>query len=268
MARMKVLLLGNSQDTGDWFEGGPKRDEIVQERLAAEFGVPVEIVVKNFWPNERLPGLVERWVRETNPDMVYVNVTVYPFAYESLPLRARRLLGRFGPAVGDAGLRLAGSKRWAHNAAFRTARRCGLATIGGDTHFTCDEVIDRTQQAVRAVLRYEGPFAVVEGPLGRGQPELTRRERRRREARRQVVHQALRQFCGSLHVYYIGSDTELSPERRHIPGTTVGDGIHLKAEGHAHLAEALYENIRGAWLAHDGVPAPAPAGTAGLVPCS
>ena len=57
-----MLYLGNSQDLGGWFEGGKKRHEIVEERLAAEFATPVEIVVKNFWPNERLPELLGRWV--------------------------------------------------------------------------------------------------------------------------------------------------------------------------------------------------------------
>src|SRR5262245_22723614 len=127
-------MLGSSQDTGQWFEGGKKRHEIVQERLEQEFGEAVEFVIRPYWPTEQMPVLLERWVGEANPDMVYINVTAFPFAYESLPLRARRLLGRLGPGVGDAGLRFAGSKRWSHNAIFRTLRRCGQATIGGDTH--------------------------------------------------------------------------------------------------------------------------------------
>lgn len=249
-------MLGNSQDLGEWFEGGKKRHEIVQERLAAEFGETVEFVLKPCWPTERLAEMLGRWVAETGPDMVYINVTAFPFAYESLPLRFKRILGRFGPAVGDAGLRFADSKRWSHNVVFRKLRRYGQATIGGDTHFTCEQVVERVSEAIRVALRSEGVFLVVEGPLGRGEPELTRRERRRKESRRQVVHRALKSLCEQLHVYYIGSDSPLPPERQHVSGTTVGDGTHFNAAGHARLAEDLYENIRGAWLSRLTLEAP------------
>lgn len=247
---MKVLLLGNSQDLGSWFEGGKKRHEIVQEQLAAEFGEPVEVTVRNFWPNERMPALLDRWLAEGQPDMVYMNVTAFPFAYESLPLRFKRVLGRMGPAVGDAGLRFAGSKRWAHNAVFRTVRRYGQAVFGGDTHFTCDEVIERVSEAVRVAVRHEDTCVVVEGPLGRGEPELTRRQRRRKEARRQVVHRALQDLCTGLHVQYFGRDEPLPPERRHARGETVGDGTHFNPAGHARVAADLFENMRDAWQAH------------------
>ena len=247
---MKILLLGNSQDLGDWFEGGKKRHEIVQERLAREFAEPVEIVVKTFWPNDRMPALLECWIAESAPDMVYINVTAFPFAYESLPLRLKRVLGRVGPAVGDAGLRFADSKRWSHNAVFRKARRYGQATIGGDPHFACEEVIENTSEAIRCALRAEGVVLVVEGPLGRGEPELTRRERERKESRRQVVHRALKSLCADLLVHYIGSDEPLERKRQHVSGTTVGDGTHFNAAGHARLAEDLYENLRDAWRVH------------------
>lgn len=249
-SRVKILLLGNSQDVADWFEGGKKRHEIVQERLGQEFGHSVEIVVKNFWPTERLPELLGPWIAESSPDMVYINVTAFPFAYESLPLRFKRVLGRLGPAIGDAGLRFADSKRWSHNVVFRKVRRYGQATIGGDTHFTCQQVVERVSEAVRVALRNESAFLVVEGPLGRGEPELTRRERRRKEARRQIVHRALKQLCGELHVYYIGNDAPLPPERQHVRGTVVGDGMHFNAAGHARLAQDLYQNMRDAWHAH------------------
>ena len=243
---MKVLLLGNSQDTGEWFDGGKKRHEIVAERLEQEFGQPVEFVLRSFWPTDRMPELVERWVTEASPDMVYVNVTAFPFAYESLPLRAKRIFGRLGPAVGDAGMRLADSKRWSHNFAFRKMRRFGQATFGGDTHFTPEEVVERTARSVRAALRHEGVFLVVEGPLGRGEPELTRRERNRKEARRQIVHRALKALCAELSVMYLGSDDPLPAERQHVQGQTVGDGTHGNAAWHSRLADDMFENMREA----------------------
>ena len=260
---VQVLLLGNSQDLGEWFSGGPKRHEIAAERLSAEFGEPVEIILKPYWPTDRMPEMTERWITETRPDMMYINVTAFPFAYESLPLRCKRVLGRFGPAIGNAGLRFADSKRWSHNALFRTARRYGQALIGGDTHFTCEEVVERTSATIRAAIRHENVFLVVEGPLGRGEPELTRRQRERKERRRLQVHSALRDLCNELHVHYIGSDEPLPPGRQHVRGETVGDGTHFNAEGHARLAEDLTANLSQAWRARLDVDA-----DAGLKPAS
>jgi hypothetical protein len=129
---MKVLILGSSNDTQDWGEGVRRRHEIARDQLAQEFGEPVDVEVKNLWPNERVAEFVARWVTEAEPDLVYLNVTAYPFSYESLPLRLKRKLGPFGAAASRAGFDLAESKRWAHNAVFRTVRRWGQATIGGD----------------------------------------------------------------------------------------------------------------------------------------
>lgn len=247
---VKLLLLGNSNDTGDWFEDGPKRHEILRDRLTAEFGEPVEVVARGLWPNEKMVPLIKRWLDETEFDAVYMNVTSFPFAYESLPLRFKRILGPLGPAIGDAGLRFADSKRWSHNAVFRTVRRWGQATVGGDTHFTCDEVVDRFSEVIRVIIRREGTFVIVKGPRGRQKTGITRREHRRKEAKRLYVHQALQSLCEQLHVHYIGRETPLWRERQSPRGTKIGDGLHSNASGHADLADALFANVRDAWAAH------------------
>ena len=63
---VRILLLGNSNDTGTWFEGGRKRHEILRERLAAEFGEPMEVIVKALWPNERVAELLGGWLDSTS----------------------------------------------------------------------------------------------------------------------------------------------------------------------------------------------------------
>lgn len=255
---MRVLLLGSSNDTGGWVEGGKKKHEIVQERLSAELGEPVEFIVKGIWPTAELPGLVAGWIERYEPDVVYLNTGSYWFLYRSVPLRMKRLLGRVGgDTVGDAGFRFADSKRWAHNAVFRTIRRALQETIGGDTHFTTQEVIDRMSECARIAVRREGAVVVVKGPHGKARLTRNPRKFRRDERERLKLHTALETLCGQLHIVYDGVGAEAV---RHLPaygrGTTVGDGLHANAVRHEFEAEGLYTGIRRGLEAAGRVTAP------------
>lgn len=247
---MKVLILGNSNDTGTFVPESAKRHVHMREMLAEEFGVPVEIVVRNVWPNERMVDYVVKGVEEIQPDMVYVNVTNYPYSYESTPLKVKRIFGKVGgEKLGDAGLRAADSRKWSHNAVFRGMRRAAQATIGGDTHFTPEEVIDRYQRLIRALLRQEGMVVAVKGPMGKSK-KATARATARAERRRQIVHTSLRQFCQQLHVFYLGSDLPYHDIKPTGKGTRVGDGLHSNPEGHRISADEHFEVVRDAWRKH------------------
>ncbi len=247
---MKVLILGNSNDTGTFVPESAKRHVRMRDMLAAEFDAPVEIVVRNVWPNDRMVDYVAKGVDEIRPDMVYVNVTNYPYSYESTPLKVKRIFGRVGgEKLGDAGLRVADSRKWSHNAAFRGLRRFAQATIGGDTHFTPEEVAERYERLIRTLLRQEGMVIAVKGPMGKSK-KATARATARAERRRQVVHVRLKQLCQQLHVSYVGSDRpyhDLHPARK---GTRVGDGLHSNPEGHRISADEHFEVVRDAWRAH------------------
>ena len=247
---MKVLILGNSNDTGAWVKPEEKRHNAIGARLAEEFGVPVEVTVRNCWPNERMVDYVARNLDEVQPDLVFLNITQFPFSYESTPLRVKRVLGKVGQPVGDAGFRIAESKRWSHNAVFRTLRSWAQATIGGDTHFTPAEARERYAELIRLLLRREGTVVAVKGPLGRNKTGITRRERLRRERRRQEVHTHLKALCGQLHVPYYGSDEPYWVVRPAPKGTKAGDGTHANAAGHVHLSEDHYRYMRDAWARH------------------
>lgn len=247
---MKVLILGNSQDTGSFVEEESKRHNIIRDQLAEEFGEPVEVFVRNAWPNAGMVRYVSQAVDETDPDIVYLNMTTYPFSYESFPLRVKRVFRRVGgEKAGDAGMRLADSKKWSHNAVFRRLRRLAQATLGGDTHFTPEQVLERYQELVRVLIRREGTVVAVKGPMavaGGG----TKRQLARKEARRQRVHQPMKAFCEQLHVFYAGIDEPLYLTKPVRKGTTVGDGLHSNAEGHKDSAETHFVPIRDAWRAH------------------
>ena len=254
---VRVLLLGSSDDTGQWFQGGKKKHEIAQDRLEAELGEPVEFIVKGIWPTPDLPGIVAGWVEKYEPDVVYLNTGSYWFLYRSVPLRMKRLLGRVGgESVGDAGFRFADSKRWAHNAVFRSIRRVLQETIGGDTHFTTQEVIDRMTECTRIAVRREGAVVVVKGPHGKARYASNPRRFRRDEAERLKLHVALEELCDQLHITYDGVGAEAV---RHLPaygrGTTAGDGLHANAVRHDYEAEGLYAGIRRGLEAAGRVPA-------------
>jgi hypothetical protein len=246
---LKVLLLGSSDDTGSGFVGGKRRQEILRDLLAEEFGEPVSVVVRSPWPDLRMAALVERWLTENDPDLVYLNITTFPFSYESLPLRVGRLLGPFGGRVRETGLRMADSKRWAHNAVFRTARRWAQTAIGGDTHFTCDEVITRYSEVIRLVSTRELTCLIVKGPQRFSASSTAPRARQRREAKRLYVQKPLKALCDELHVDYYGRESPTWTETM-MPGGTLGDGIHSNAQGHAVLAAEWYRTISTSWSRH------------------
>jgi hypothetical protein len=242
---VRILLLGDSNDTGSWVEERARKRVLVQERLAADLGEPVEWVVKGIWPNPDLPALVERWVSESQPDLVYVNTGSYWFLYRSVPLRVKRVLRRFGgESVGEAGAKVARSRKWAHNAVFRGIRKVLTNTIGGDTNFTTQEVIDRMSDCIRIAARVEGTVVVVKGPKGKARYSRTERGFRRDEAERMKLHNALDKLCKQLHITYDGvGEGGVRDTAAYRRGTTIGDGLHADAELHVHEAGELYRGI-------------------------
>jgi hypothetical protein len=162
----------------------------------------------------------------------------------------KRLLGRVGEPIGDAGFRLAESKRWSHNPVFRHLRALAQATIGGDTHFTTAQAIERYTELIRQLLQHEGLVLAVKGPHGKSKKGLTKRERVRREQRRQEVHGAMKALCAQLHVPYYGADQPYWLTTPRPGGLRAGDGMHANAAGHRVSAEDHFPYLRDAWEVH------------------
>ena len=245
LVAMNILLLGTSSDAGTWFEGGRKRHEIAAERLEADFGEPVSVTVKSIWPTEKLPGLVAGWVEEYQPDAIHIRVPAFWFLHRSVPLRAQRLLGRFGLAIGQTGFRMAASRRWGHNRVFRGGRYVLQSTIGGDTNFTVDEVIERISECVRIAVRREGTAVCVKGPHGKSKYATTKRGVERDEQKRLRVHRSLELLCAQLHLPYDGSQEHVY-QKAIYKNTKIGDGVHGNAQRHEFEAESLYRTLRHA----------------------
>ena len=254
---MRILLLGSSDDTGQWFEGGKKKHELAGERLQAELGEPVEWVVKGIWPTESLPKRVEGWIADCDPDVIYLNTGSYWFLYRSVPLRVQRLLGKVGgESVGNVGFRFAKSERWAYNAVFRTARRILQNTIGGDTHFTRQQVTDCMSECLRVAVRKEGAVVVVKGPHGKDRHSVSPRRFRSDERERLKMHRDLQTLCEQLHVTYDGvGEGGVRDLPAYGRGTTTGDGLHANAVRHAYEGDVLYEGLHKGLVAAGRVPA-------------
>lgn len=243
---MRVLLLGNSNDSGEWFDEGPRRHELVQSLLAEASGEPVEVIPKTIWPNEGLERVIEGWIERYQPDVVYLTMAAYWFCYLSVPLRVKRLLRRFGPSVANAGARLAESPRWAYNPVFRATRGALQRSIGGDSPFTTTEVIDRMTAVITTIMRGEGIVMAIQGPDGRTNYAHSRRGEQRNEQRRQVVDRAMRELCASRHVSYRNSETPVWTSDQTLRKNRVGDGLHANARWHEYSAELIFETIAAA----------------------
>jgi len=250
---VRVLLLGNSNDTGNWIASGPQRHEIVRDLLAEATGEPVEVTPRGVWPTDGITRAVEGWIEKSNPDVIYLTMASFWFNYPSVPLRARRVLRRLGPSVSDAGFRAAGSPRWGHNFAFRALRGALQRTVGGDTHFTPEEVVARITEVITMALRHEGVVLAIQGADGRTRYSHSRRSDRRQEARRQFVHRQMKDFCERHHVTYENSEIPLWKLDAELRKNRVGDGLHANEAWHQHSAQLIFNTIAHA-LADAGQP--------------
>ena len=243
---MRGLLLGNSNDSCEWFEGAKDRHEIVLDRPGAIYDEDGEVIARSIWPRADLADTVDGWIARYDPDVIYLTMLAYWFQYRSVPLRAKRLLGRFGEGAGNAGFRIAESPRWAYNPVFRTARSGLQATIGGDPHFTTGQVVERLSEVIRRAARHEGVVLAIQGADGRTAYSRSKRGRRKDEERRLEVQRAMRDFCAAQHIWYENSETPAWATDPELARNRVGDGLHANARWHAHSAELIVGTIRNA----------------------
>ncbi len=197
---MKILRLSNSNDV---LAGATtNRPEALREGLEEFLGEPVEIVVKPLWPTEGVADVVEKWVAREQPDLVWVGLVNYWYEYMSVPKRLERLFGRFGKRASDLGFKAADAQWLSNNFAFRAMRRSLQATIGGDPHFTPEQVVERIEAVARRVLRSEGVVLAVWGPNAHTKYSIGKRAEKRGEQRRQYVRRKIRALADSLHFEY------------------------------------------------------------------
>jgi hypothetical protein len=243
---MRILFLANSNELVPNPDGSPSRAELVREDLSPDFA-DVDIVVKAAWPTEKLPGIVGRWIDQYEPDLVYINVGEYWCLYESVPLRIQRIFGRFGTPLATAGLKAADTPWLAHNRVFRNLQQLTHLLVGGDTHFTPQEMVDCVMKCARVALQREGVVVVVDGQRGRRKFATTAPGLRRIERKRLAVHRMLQAECARLHITYESDET---PQWQVVAKSTLQfqrDGFHLGGTAQQHMADEASALIRRAW---------------------
>ena len=250
MEPLKFLWLGNSNDNParPGVRPGARRAELMAAELEAFLGRPVTLVIKPIWPEETLPGIIERWMEREKPDIVWLNVAGYWNSYESSPKRVGRWFGRAGERAAALGER-AGRNNWlAERRTFRALRKLTQVLIGGDPLFTTTEIVDLISRCARIIVRSEDVLLVIEAPRGRNNWYATRAAGRRGEARRLRVHRSLRALAAELHCGYLGSDVPLlesAPIRDFQK-----DAFHMDEQGHAISAAMDFPVLRDAVLEH------------------
>lgn len=241
---MKVLRLGISDDAFGNLKDEERSWHIAGEALAERIGEPVETILKRSWPDERMAARVERWIEDEQPGLVLFCAAAFWVSYPSAPLLVQRTRLPFAKQLSGVGIRMAGNARIAHNAAFRTARRAVVGSIGGAFYFEPEHAAEMVEQWVRRAIRHEDLAVAVRGPM----PLRIVGARALREAceqRRARLDSALNTMCRRLHVTYHGFSKDELPDPAHL----LGDGIHVNAAGHACRAPAEADVMWRAWSA-------------------
>lgn len=244
---MKILRLTNSNDFYGDVADADRGYRIVEGALAAEAGEPIETIRRVIWPADNLPELVERWVVEHRPDVVFLKTSSFWYAYESVPLKLRRRFGRVGAVVGDSGLKAAAKPGLAHNAVFRKLRFWAQATIGGEPHFSVDYCIENMEAVIRRVLRHEDTLLVVRGSRGgRERPEVPKNVAVRHEARRVEFNTRLNALCEELAIPMVRGNQH----RKFDVSARLSDRFHSNAKGHAESGSFEAEALARIWREH------------------
>jgi hypothetical protein len=249
---MRVLRLTNSDDTNPSIPAQDRSPAITGHRFSELTGEPCETIARVIWPRSSLPGLIDRWVQEYRPDLVFLVVTSFWFTYESLPLKVERSLGPLGRPVARAGIKAGGYRPLATSRAFHAGRRFALRTIGGATHFSPPQVVSCMEACIRTVLAHEDVVLVVRGPQTAFSSDAGPRVAARAKQRWWQVERDLQQLCHQLHVEYISFGTPAIAD-----GSSSGyqrDFVHLDSAGHRRRAEIEAAAMATAWRRSRGQP--------------
>jgi hypothetical protein len=241
---VRVLWLGGSND-----DFGPIPEEqrgfaIAREILESESGEAVTLVRKHIWPTKALPALVERWLRETNPDVVYLKANTYWICYESVAAKAGRRWGGRGERFVLKGQQALGEDRLTGTFLWRTAQWVGHHTIGTSAFFEPMDVVQTLEAILRTVLREEGTSAVMRGgfpPIG----VPAGRARAVADARYEMMHDELGAVCGRLHVPFLQDERYQSDHE--VRALKASDLVHPNVAGHARTGALDGRALVDAW---------------------
>ncbi len=242
---MRVLRLSNSMDFFGDIPAEGRSMAISGRALEAEVGEPVEVISKMVWPNDRLPALIDGWIDEFEPSLVFLWINPFWFTYESGARFFERRLGRFARRFIGLEKQVARRPAINQNPAYKGLRRLAVTTIGGNVFVEPQDLLPMVETWVRRVLRREEITLVVRGALMPMHMGATRPGRSRSIRRYLEMEAAGAALCQRLHVDYIPSPPP--GEWIEQPDLFLGDRFHCNAEGHAKMGEIEAEGMVAAW---------------------
>jgi hypothetical protein len=242
---VKILRLTTSADIDERVEPGRRAPALLAQALEVATGEPVDIVGRNTWGSEAMPGRVARWLDDERPDVFFLWVNGYWYAFASLQLQMQERYGsRPGQAVKRAWLRMARSPRLAENRVTMRLRRAAFHGIGGAYYFGIDEIVARVRECAElALARGVLPVIYSDGLVSLQRPG--QEVHGWSDERRRAMNARLRELAAELP----GAIVE-APEETPLPaGREVlarADG-HPNEAGHAWLAECQLPVHLEAW---------------------
>lgn len=255
---MKILRLTNSTDRWEGVPAEHRTPERLRCALCEQTGEDAEFVIRMMWPTPRLPDLIDGWIEEHRPDVVFLWVNPYWFAYPSVPLLVERMLGRrVGRPLDRATRRVANVPWVAYNPLFRKIRDSGRRLIGAAYEFEPEQVVQTMDLCVRRIVRHEEIVLAVWGPPFCFFHEPDKAERQRGDRRRRLVNAGLRRLCEELHVLCEAPDErpDIGDGRRFIDV----DGMHPNTLGYEWFAERQLAIHLEAWRQlREEAPVPSP----------
>jgi hypothetical protein len=240
---IRVLRLGSSIDLVGETPIEERAAAIAARMLAGASGEEVETVLKIPKPDGALPGVMERWLNEVNPDLVCFVISSHWCEAENIAERMRDF-GRVGNWIG-ARLRGA-SRRYTPdtNALARGAREIALLAVPGKPPFQPDEAASAIEDSLRRIVRREHVGVVVAGSPYSPALDGGRRAQERARRRREAFFMRLRDACERLHVAYTLPPHASDAFTRSI---RTSDGLHFTPAMHRRMGEIQGALMVSAW---------------------
>ena len=230
---IKVLRLGSSLDFSGELPPGTRAWEVAQRILAEGSGEAVETVVKGIWPSDAFEGILERWMREFEPDIVLFTVSSFWVETETLSGRFQQF-GRPGSRIADASRKASVRPFVAQRRLYQWGRIALLRTLGGRPSHTPARIEALMESWLRIVCRNEEVGVAVVGTPFSPDTLASTKARRRASIRKDDLRARLARLCERFGVYH-----NLPP---HGPDAfsadlRLADKVHFNERAHARMGE-------------------------------
>lgn len=251
---MRVLRLGNSEDISHGIADHERGWHIAASLLEEACGEPVETILRPIRPSPDLPKRIEEWLDEFEPDLVFLKVTWYWYAYESVPLRIRRVMGRAGKPIASAGIKASKNQRLARNRVFKLGRRMAHRIIGGDTPYNTHDITELMTVVIRQIHSRESVALTVKGTGGAEQnQDALAGYYHRFVSRREEVEGTIKRLCADLRIPW----NQPAPRPAGYQGMKGTDGVHGNSVGQERMGLQEGNAMVDAWRHYNGIPADA-----------